>query len=622
MLRSWKISWLSGWSQGLCENDAITPAASSTSARRARESAGDPRSGRILARCWSRSGSLARRARARLPPRPRRRAAGPSRRSPSGPSASRTAATWLVGNHQHVHRRLRIDVPEGQRVVRALDDRRRNLARHDPAEQAVSHGPPLSARGVTAAAAARAAVSNRRVWAPGARAGSPPRRSARRSSRSVRPPGRSTTVTGLSVQRRRRRRHRAASASQRVPSAGSRDELRRAARERSTSRRPGRPALLDGLERRAPELVERERPRERVATPPVRSVSSGTIRSTPSSAAFSTSQANRSRSPAPTASVSAAGGARRSARLDLHHATLAADRDQASRCRRARRRRRTLDRFALARAPHPQVMLPRARRGDPLPRAAQRPGGTSTVHHGRAGGDRPPAGVARLVARRRTRPRASTGRNSGGLRLLHAGEDREAARRERGGDRRAAARCSRCGGCWRGAGRPGRAAAPGRRVAVEELDPVADAVPLGVRARRPRSPRRRSRCRWRGRRRASPRRWRGCRCRCRGRAPGRPGGGAARAASARRGWSRARRCRTPFRDRARRVASGRSARRRDQDGTTVSRPNRRGPSPSRQRVRPVHRLERRGARSRRRRLALGRERRDQRVGRGLVRRRR
>ena len=69
----------------------------------------------------------------------------------------------------------------------------------------------------------------------------------------------------------------------------------------------------------------------------------------------------------------------------------------------------------------------------------------------------------------------------------------------------------------------------------------------------------------------------------------------ARASGARRGWSRARRCRTRSRDRGRPYGSSGSRASASQDGTTVSRPNCAGPAlaPAR---RPVHRSSQRAAR--------------------------
>jgi hypothetical protein len=44
------------------------------------------------------------------------------------------------GNDQHVHRRLRIDIPKRHCVLGAFDDLRRDLAGYDLAKQTISHG--------------------------------------------------------------------------------------------------------------------------------------------------------------------------------------------------------------------------------------------------------------------------------------------------------------------------------------------------------------------------------------------------------------------------------------------------------------------------------------------------
>ena len=66
-----------------------------------------------------------------------RRTSSPTRASSS--ARERVQALDVLARHdQRVQRGLRIDVGEGDDVIVAVDDRRRNLAFHDPAEQAIS----------------------------------------------------------------------------------------------------------------------------------------------------------------------------------------------------------------------------------------------------------------------------------------------------------------------------------------------------------------------------------------------------------------------------------------------------------------------------------------------------
>ena len=105
-------------------------------ARRAGGGAGGRPTGRRRARRWSRAASRRRGPRYRA-----RSAATANRRPSSGPSASVRSAAEAMCAHRHhedVRRRLRVDVPDRDHEVVLVEPRRRDLARDDPAEQAVS----------------------------------------------------------------------------------------------------------------------------------------------------------------------------------------------------------------------------------------------------------------------------------------------------------------------------------------------------------------------------------------------------------------------------------------------------------------------------------------------------
>src|SRR5690606_4718366 len=97
-------------------------------------------------------------------------------------------------DNQDMLGRLRVGIPEGHRLIGTLDDRCRNRARDDPAEDAVHYR--LLPRSIAMwAAAAIAAVSNRRTLGPRATGVHPALMAASRSS-SVKPPsGPTRTVT-------------------------------------------------------------------------------------------------------------------------------------------------------------------------------------------------------------------------------------------------------------------------------------------------------------------------------------------------------------------------------------------------------------------------------------------
>lgn len=57
-----------------------------------------------------------------------------------GTGELRDVGVVLPGHHEHVHGRLRVDVPEGDGVLVLSHDVGRQVARDDPAEEAVAHG--------------------------------------------------------------------------------------------------------------------------------------------------------------------------------------------------------------------------------------------------------------------------------------------------------------------------------------------------------------------------------------------------------------------------------------------------------------------------------------------------
>ena len=137
-----------------------TPAASSSSVPPARGSADDPHSAprpcpvfvTIRYPPASSPSSVATSA-ANLSSRP-------SSRSPSAPLASRTAAMCFVGITSTCVGARGSTSRKATALLRSFHDRRRDLARHDPAEQTVSHRLLRSRPATAAAAAAIAAVSN------------------------------------------------------------------------------------------------------------------------------------------------------------------------------------------------------------------------------------------------------------------------------------------------------------------------------------------------------------------------------------------------------------------------------------------------------------------------------
>ena len=470
------------------------------------------------------------------------------------------------------------------RVGRALDDLRGDLARHDLAEQAVSHAPPEVARSSPRPPRPARRSRSEDVWAA-APIGSIPRREQRRlRSSGVSPPsGPTTTVTGAPSSRGRRRRagrHRPASddphgcraekfvePGERAPPAGA-----HAAPHCLIASSAWRRSFSSALAR------------SRLATPRVRSVSSGTMAVAPSSAAFSTSQPNRSRSPAPTASVSAAGRGARSAASTSTSQPLPAATSRP--CPTSPAPSRSATALAVGGPPDAQVVLLRHRR---CARAGPADDARRHEHgdHARAGGHGPPAGIDHLVPRRRS-PAASERRAGTAAPPAVSMPEKMAEAAGRAAPRRspAAARCSRCGGCWREqvGGAEQRREVAG--VAVEEL------------RRRRATPLRSAFRRATGFASASfsmPTAHGGAEL------DGGDGEDAAAAAEVEHPIVRGRRCRSSSVSAARvepcsplpnalsgssddRSARAGVRRRSIQDGTTVRRPKRRGPSPSRQRV--------------------------------------
>ena len=331
-----------------------------------------------------------------------------------------------------MRRRPGVDVPERQRVVRALHDRRRDLARDDLAEEAVSHRSPVVCAGRRRRPPRRSRRSRTAACAGPAPPDGNPRRDSAPAPPSVSPP----SGPDHDGERRRRRARPAAapppaSASQRWPgqSAARRDSSSDSGS--STPRGPRRAALLDRLERLPPQPLEVLRP-------------------------------------------DSAGDARRPLRLernDRGHAELRRLLHQpgeavaVTRAHRERQLRRPsaplrcvdLDRPRLAR-PHQPPPVPtsprrpappprrpssarRTRRwcaspssscpAAPPPRCPARPGRGSSPPRGHT----PPAGVRPLVQHREARRRPAPGGTAAASARLHAGEDRDAAGAKRRRDR-------------------------------------------------------------------------------------------------------------------------------------------------------------------------------------------
>ena len=105
-------------------------------------------------------------------------------------------AVVVLGDHQHVRGRLRVDVAEGQHPVRLGDDRGRHLPGDHAAEQAVRHGRRPYA-GAPAGRAVRSSGCGRRARPgprhPRSRCAAPPGPAGRRRRR---PPGRPALAVG------------------------------------------------------------------------------------------------------------------------------------------------------------------------------------------------------------------------------------------------------------------------------------------------------------------------------------------------------------------------------------------------------------------------------------------
>ena len=197
----------------------------------------------------------------------------------------------------------------------------------------------------------------------------------------------------------------------------------------------------------------------------------------------------------------------------LHlHLQAAAGGHQASGARRARRRPGARPARPAGRGGRADdAARPRRARSR---RPAAAPGGTSTVIT--AGPPPRPTSPRPPPASRSTSPAAASTAGTSRPRIVSMPE--KMARPpvpERPRRSPAAARCSRCGGCWRGADRRGRAAGRGRRRRRRGSPPRRSRRCARRCAAQPGSPRRSfSIPTARGGARAWPRRSRGCRCRC------------------------------------------------------------------------------------------------------------
>ena len=187
------------------------------------------------------------------PPRPRTSAAAPAA-SPFCSLRVPDRRDVLRRNHQHMGRRPGVDVPEGDHILRSLHDRRRDLARHDPAEQTISHRSPVVGR-QRQRPRRRSPPSRTAVCGgPGSPAAKPAARSRSISSAVSPPSGPITMVSGVCRHHRRDRcsariRHPAWPARAAVPQAVERDRLLH-------PRRPGGAALLHRLQRVPPQPLE------------------------------------------------------------------------------------------------------------------------------------------------------------------------------------------------------------------------------------------------------------------------------------------------------------------------------------------------------------------------------